>query len=84
VPPAPPADALPPAPPADAPVVDAGLPAPAPADVPPPPGDLTAAPTELRQVSNAGYTKQLWQAIRGEDIHGNDALGALAQPSPTS
>ena len=89
VPPAPPADAVPPAPPADAvppapagqPVVDAGLPGPAPADVPPPvPGDLNAAPVEPQQVSNVGYTKTLWEAIRGQDIHGNDALDALAQP----
>jgi hypothetical protein len=71
VPPAPPAD-VPPAPPADVP------PAP-PADVPPPAGDLnTATPA---QPQNAGYTRQLWQAIRGADVHGNDALDALAQPS---
>jgi resuscitation-promoting factor RpfA len=82
VPPAPPADAVPPAPPADGPIVDAGFPAPAPADVPPPPGDLNAAPAAPPQASNVGYTKQLWEAIRGADIHGNDALDALAQPSP--
>jgi hypothetical protein len=68
VPPAPPADAVPPAPPAD---------------VPPPPGDLNvASPTQ--QASNVGYTRQLWEAIRGADIHGNDALDSLAQPAPAS
>jgi resuscitation-promoting factor RpfA len=75
VPPAPPADAVPPAPPADA------VP-PAPADVPPPvPGDVNGAPVEPQQASKVGYTKQLWDAIRGEDVQGNDALDALAQPS---
>jgi resuscitation-promoting factor RpfA len=86
VPPAPPADAVPPAPPADAvppaPPADAVPPAP-PADaVPPPvPGDADGAPVEPQQASNVGYTKKLWEAIRGEDVHGNDALDALAQPS---
>lgn len=74
--PAPPADALPPAPPADAPV-------PPPADVPPaPPADppVVDAPAPPRHASQVGYTRQLWEAIRGADIHGNDALDALAQP----
>jgi hypothetical protein len=91
-PPAPPADAIPPAPPADlappAPPADAIPPAP-PADaVPPaPPADAPpAAPGELntagpQQVSTVGYTKKLWDAIQGQDIHGNDALDAIAQPS---
>jgi hypothetical protein len=81
VPPAPPADAVPPAPPADAaPPAEAVPPAP-PADVPPPSGDLAAAPAEPQHASTVGYTRQLWEAIRGADIHGNDALDALAQPS---
>ncbi|ORV37790.1 hypothetical protein AWC00_22650 [Mycobacterium conspicuum] len=72
--PAPPADALPPAPPADAPPpADAVPPAP-PADAPPPPP---------QQASTVGYTRQLWQAIQGQDVNGNDALDALAQPAPT-
>ncbi|MCV7441010.1 transglycosylase family protein [Mycobacterium paraense] len=74
--PAPPADALPPAPPADAPV-------PPPADVPPaPPADapVVDAPAPPQHASQVGYTRQLWDAIRGADIHGNDALDALAQP----
>jgi hypothetical protein len=78
--PAPPADALPPAPPADlappAPPADAVPPAP-PADAPPP-------PAEPQQASTVGYTKKLWQAIRSEDVQGNDALDALAQPSPVN
>ena len=92
-PPAPPADAVPAAPPADVPPPPADVPPPPadvsppadvppapPADVPPPPpSDLnTATPA---QPQNAGYTRQLWQAIRGADVHGNDALDALAQPS---
>jgi resuscitation-promoting factor RpfA len=73
-PPAPPADATPPAPPADAtppaPPADA-----IPADAPPP------APAEPQQAATVGYTKKLWQAIQAEDVQGNDALDALAQPS---
>jgi hypothetical protein len=76
----PPADAAPPAPPADA------LPPAPPADVPPappaPPAD--ALPPEPPHASSVGYTRQLWEAIRGADIHGNDALDALAQPSQAS
>ena len=73
-PPAPPADALPPAPPADA------LPPAPPADAPPPaPDELNAAGPQ--QVSTIGYTQKLWDAIQGQDIHGNDALDAIAQPS---
>ena len=73
VPPAAPADAVPPAPPADA------VP-PAPEDAPPPAsGDLNAAGPQ--QVSTVGYTMKLWDAIQGQDIHGNDALDAIAQPS---
>ena len=91
VPPAPPADAVPPAPPADA--VPPAPPRTRPwstpdsrlrcrLHVPPPaPGDVNGAPGEPQQASKVGYTKQLWEAIRGLDIHGNDALDALAQPS---
>ncbi|WP_204800590.1 transglycosylase family protein [Mycobacterium riyadhense] len=95
LPPVPPADVVPPAPvdqqpapddqqPAPAPaVVDAGtqLPDPAaqPADVPPP-GDVATAPVEIHQVADVAYTKKLWDAIRAQDVSGNDALDALAQP----
>ncbi|MGB8390572.1 transglycosylase family protein [Mycobacterium sp.] len=77
LPPAPVADPAPAAPPADA------VP-PAPADLPPAASDdVTGAPApgEPQKASNVGYTKQLWEAIQGQDIHGNDALDALAQPS---
>ncbi|OBH82626.1 resuscitation-promoting factor RpfA [Mycobacterium scrofulaceum] len=87
LPPAPPADAMPPAPPADLP------PAP-PADLPPaPPADAPVVDTDFhgfvpagmpQDVAPAGYTKQLWDAIRAQDIQGNDALDAIAQPSPAS
>ncbi|OBF79831.1 resuscitation-promoting factor RpfA [Mycobacterium sp. 852002-51163_SCH5372311] len=90
--PAPPADAPPPvdAPPADAPPVDAA--APAPADAPPPadpaPADAPvtadvpkAVSGEPRGAETVAYTKRLWEAIRGQDVHGNDALDALAAPS---
>ncbi|OBA81472.1 resuscitation-promoting factor RpfA [Mycobacterium sp. 1164966.3] len=94
---APPADAPPPADVAPAPPADAPPPAdavaPAPADAPPPadpapPADapITAdAPKavigEPRGAETVAYTKRLWEAIRGQDVHGNDALDALAQPS---
>ena len=86
LPPAPPADAMPPAPPADMP------PAP-PADLPPaPPADAPVdndfrgfVPANMPQeASSVGYTKQLWEAIRAQDIQGNDALDAIAQPSPAT
>ena len=69
VPPAPTADAIPPEPPKDA------VPSAPPADVAQP------APVEPQDASTVGYTKKLWQAIQAEDVHGNDALDALAQPS---
>jgi resuscitation-promoting factor RpfA len=74
--PAPPPDVTPPAPPADAPPPADAAP---PADAPPPapPADV---PAEPQHASTVGYTRQLWEAIRGADIHGNDALDALAQP----
>src|SRR6201993_5223661 len=86
-PPAPPADALPPAP-ADVPPAPADLP-PAPADVPQPPADAPHPPAHVpppadvktaAAVHPPGYPQQLGQAIRGADVHGNDALDALAQP----
>jgi hypothetical protein len=51
--------------------------------VPAPADDLNTVTTQPGQpghVANAGYTQQLWEAIRGADVHGNDALDALAQP----
>ncbi|ORB63045.1 resuscitation-promoting factor RpfA, partial [Mycobacterium shinjukuense] len=60
-------------------------PAPQPADVPQPvPGDVDNAPVEIHQVANVAYTKRLWDAIRAQDISGNDALDALARPSVLS
>jgi hypothetical protein len=47
---------------------------------PAPPGDVDGAPVAPQQASSVGYTQQLWQAIQGLDVHGNDALDALAQP----
>ncbi|TDK85773.1 resuscitation-promoting factor RpfA [Mycobacterium paragordonae] len=56
----------------------ADVPAPAPADVPAPaPGDVENPPVEIDQVAEVGYHQQLWQAIVGQDIAGNDALDAL-------
>jgi hypothetical protein len=46
--------------------------------VPPAPAD---APAEPQHATKVGYTQQLWEAIQGADIHGNDALDSLAQPS---
>jgi hypothetical protein len=83
VPPAPPADAMPPAPPADAPPPADAMP---PADAPAPlaPGDANGAPGEPQQATKVGYTQKLWDAIRGEDVNGNDALDSLAQPAPVN
>ncbi len=96
LPPAPPADAMPPAAPggrhAAGTPADAMPPAP-PADLPPaPPADAPVdndfhgfVPANMPQeVSSVGYTKQLWEAIRAQDIQGNDALDAIAQPSPAT
>lgn len=86
LPPAPPADAVPPAPPADLPPADAVPPAP-PADAAPVVDtDFHGfVPAGMPQhVEDAGYTQQLWDAIRSQDVQGNDALDALAQPSPSA
>lgn len=72
---APPADAFPPAPPADA------FPPAPPADAFPPAPEEAPAPGQPWQTSSVSYTQKLWQAIRAEDVHGNDALDALAQSS---
>ncbi|HEX5255958.1 MAG TPA: transglycosylase family protein [Mycobacterium sp.] len=95
LPPAPPADAVPPAPPVDlppAPPADA----PPPADAMPPAPPVDAPPvvdTDFhgfvpegmpQHVSEANYLMELWDAIRAQDVQGNDALDALAQPSPNA
>jgi hypothetical protein len=83
---APPPDAPPPAdPPAPVQLAGNDQPAPPPDALPPaPPGDVDDAPVAPQQASSVGYTQQLWQAIQGLDVHGNDALDALAQPSTLS
>ncbi|MCV7125485.1 Resuscitation-promoting factor RpfA, partial [Mycobacterium lacus] len=87
LPPAPPEDLTPPAPgeqPApDAPsVIEAGSQSPELVDVPlPAPDEDQNPPVEIHQVSTVAFTKQVWQAIRAQDVSGNDALDALAQPS---
>ncbi|EPQ73980.1 resuscitation-promoting factor RpfA [Mycobacterium marinum str. Europe] len=92
---APPAPAdLPPAPedlappaPADLPPAPEDLAPPAPADLPPAPEDLPPSadadnpPVDVHEASTVAYTKKLWQAIVGQNISGNDALDALAQPA---
>ena len=60
----------------------AGQPAPdmaPPADAQPP-APAADAPAEPQRASTVGYTRKLWDAIQSADIHGNDALDALAQP----
>ncbi|WP_406814206.1 transglycosylase family protein [Mycobacterium sp. M23085] len=95
LPPAPPADAVPPAPPADLPPAPpADVPPPADAMPPAPPADTPPVvdtdfhgfvPASMPQhAADAGYTQQLWDAIRAQDVQGNDALDALAQPSPNA
>lgn len=68
------------APPQDAPPADAMPPAPV-ADA-----DFHGfVPVGMPEVaSDASYTQQLWEAIRAQDVQGNDALDALAQPSPNA
>ncbi|MEK0787298.1 resuscitation-promoting factor RpfA, partial [Mycobacterium ulcerans] len=84
LPPAP--EDLPPAP-QDLPPAPEDVAAPAPADLPPAPADLPPAPEDLappvdvHEASTVAYTKKLWQAIVGQNISGNDALDALAQPA---
>ncbi|AFC47227.1 hypothetical protein OCO_08630 [Mycobacterium intracellulare MOTT-02] len=86
--PAPPEE-LPPAPPADA-APPADLPPAPPADAMPPAPVADAdfhgfVPVGMPEVaSDASYTQQLWEAIRAQDVQGNDALDALAQPSPNA
>jgi hypothetical protein len=86
-PPAPPAEAPPPAPPAEAPPLADAMPPAPPADAPP------VVDTDFhgfvpegmpQQASETNYLVQLWDAIRAQDVHGNDALDALAQPSPNA
>ncbi|KAA1248951.1 resuscitation-promoting factor RpfA [Mycobacterium simiae] len=80
---APPTDPAPVAPDTQE-VVEAGLPLADPADTPaatPVPADTGNAPVEIHEVSTVAYTKKLWQAVVGQDISGNDALDALAQPT---
>jgi hypothetical protein len=76
----PPPDAPPPPPPPPAdpapPVQLASFDQPA----PPPSGELTADPAGPQRASTVGYTQQVWEAIQGAGVHGNDALDALAQP----
>jgi hypothetical protein len=89
----PPADAPPPdAPPPPPPPPPADPPAPVqlaandqpapPADaLPPAPAPDAVPPVEPQRASEVGYTQKLWDAIQSQDVHGNDALDALAQPS---
>jgi hypothetical protein len=91
VPPAAPAEFVQPAPEAPAPeapapaapaVVDVGLQTAPPAEVAPPaPGDTQNAPVEIHEATatTIGYTQQLWEAIQGQGVSGNDALDALVQ-----
>jgi hypothetical protein len=80
----PPADAVPPAPPADLPPAPpADVPPPADAPLPAPPADAPA-PAEPQQAINVGYTQQVWDAIRGGNINGNDALDSLALSGPAN
>ncbi|OBI05150.1 resuscitation-promoting factor RpfA [Mycolicibacter heraklionensis] len=83
--PAPIAEDLPPAPEAPAPWWIPQAPAPeAPAPEAPAPAD-EAAPAqdgERQEAVSVGFHQQLWQAVRSENINGNDALDAFAlQPS---
>ncbi|HTM84515.1 MAG TPA: transglycosylase family protein [Mycobacterium sp.] len=81
--PAPIAEDMPPAPEAPAPAPWWMPPAPeAPAPEAPAPADEAApapAPEEKQQGFSVGFHQQLWQAIRSENVSGNDALAAFVQ-----
>ncbi len=38
-------------------------------------------PGQPQHATKVGYTQQLMEAIRGLDVHGNEALDSLARPS---
>ncbi|BCO50583.1 transglycosylase family protein [Mycobacterium paraintracellulare] len=81
--------APPEAPPADLPAPPEELPPAPPEELPPVPvadADFHGfVPVGMPEVaSDASYTQQLWEAIRAQDVQGNDALDALAQPSPNA
>ncbi|SPM34704.1 resuscitation-promoting factor RpfA, partial [Mycobacterium rhizamassiliense] len=59
------------------------VPPPADAPLPAPPADAPA-PAEPQQAINVGYTQQVWDAIRGGNINGNDALDSLALSGPAN
>lgn len=73
-----PAGWLPPAP--EAPAPEAPAPE-APAPEAPAPGDeaVPAPEGDKQQAVSVGFHQQLWQAIRAENVSGNDALAAFAQ-----
>jgi resuscitation-promoting factor RpfA len=80
----PPPPELPPPPPAPVQLAANDQPAPPEAMPPAPPQDMPAPPPDAPPpppipANDVGYTQQLWQAIQGMDVHGNDALDALAQ-----
>lgn len=83
----PPADAPPPdaPPPADSPapvqLAANDQPAPPADGLPPAPAPDAVPPVAPQQASDVGYTQKLWDAIQSQDVRGNDALDALAQPS---
>ncbi|BCO66266.1 transglycosylase family protein [Mycobacterium intracellulare] len=89
---APPQDAPPPAPVQLASFDRPAPPEAPPADLPAPPEAPVAdadfhgfVPVGMPELaSDASYTQQLWEAIRAQDVQGNDALDALAQPSPNA
>lgn len=67
-----------PVPASDAAITGVGLQAPEPADVSPPaPDEVADESVATHQSSTAAYTKKLQQAIRAENVSGNDALDAF-------
>ncbi|MCV7385872.1 transglycosylase family protein [Mycolicibacter longobardus] len=92
--PAPIAEEVPPAPEAPVPIAEEVPPAPeapapapwwvpqapeAPAPEAPAPADEAAPAPENREAVSVGFHQQLWQAVRSENISGNDALAAFVQ-----
>ncbi|OBA64942.1 hypothetical protein A5647_26215 [Mycobacterium sp. 1100029.7] len=42
------------------------------------------APDAPQPAAKVGYTQKVWDAIRGENVNGNDALDSLALSGPVS
>ena len=77
--PAPIAEELPPAPEAPAPWWNPEAPAPEAPEAPAPEAPAPGQDGNRQEAVSVGFHQQLWQAVRSENISGNDALAAFVQ-----